>query len=54
MSTVLVDKWIGHDDALCRDADLVEPLTEAERAAAFEDFYWLRLDAEAELFGGAR
>jgi hypothetical protein len=31
-----------------------EPLTEFERAAQFDDFYWDRLDTEVRFFGGRR
>lgn len=32
------------------EADL--PLTEAQKASQFDDFYWDRLDSEVRFFGG--
>ncbi|MFM0044071.1 hypothetical protein [Paraburkholderia sediminicola] len=44
----LIDTSIYHDDLLTADAEeRPEPLTEAQRAAQFDDVYWDRLDANS-------
>lgn len=51
----IVDTLPWHDDLLCAGSEEPdEPLSEAERAAQFDDFYWDRLDREMTYFGAAR